>query len=163
MASNLVPSSPLPELRATFFLPARLLPAGEARVHGVVLDVPLDAGVDTLAAYADGTARYINHTGRTIIWEVPEAAGEIGTLVGGLLRVTEGVLPYVEPAGWAPPPEEVGRAQVTVLTRAGLATLPLINNQVSQDLFGAGAALMNALLERALGGEAPAGPAAPPA
>lgn len=147
--------SPLTDLRQTFFLPARLLPAGEVPVHGVVLDVPLEDGLDTLAAYADGTARYINHSGRTIIWEVPDAAGAERELVRRLLEVATGLLPYVKPSGWTPVPAEVGTAQVTILTRAGLATLPLVNNQLSQDLFGAGAALMNALIDRALAGEGP--------
>lgn len=147
--------SPLADLRQTFFLPARLLPAADAPVHGVVLDVPLDNGLDTLAAYADGTARYINHSGRTIIWEVPDATGAERELVRRLLEVAAGLLPYVKPAGWTPVPAEVGTAQVTILTRAGLATLPLVNNQLSQELFGAGAALMNALIDRALAGEGP--------
>ncbi len=151
-----MPASPIPELRATFFLPARLLADSDAPVHGVVLDVPLEDGLDTLAAYADGTARYINHSGRTIIWEVPDATGTERELVRRLLEVAAGLLPYVKPAGWTPVPAEVGTAQVTILTRAGLATLPLVTNQLSQDLFGAGAALMNALIDRALAGEDPA-------
>ena len=151
-----MPASPIPELRATFFLAARLPAEATAPILGVVLDVPLDEGVDTLAAYADGTARYINHSGRTIIWESPSASGEMRELVGRLLQVASGLLAYVTPAGWTPVPADVEAAQVTILTRDGLATLPLINNRLSQGLFGAGAALMGALIERVDAGEGPA-------
>ncbi len=38
-------------------------------VLGVVIEVPLDGSMDTLAAYADGRVRYINQTGRTAVFE----------------------------------------------------------------------------------------------
>src|SRR4051794_629643 len=39
-------------------------PDAEAkRVYGVVLDVPVSGGLDTLAAYEDRSARYLNHAG----------------------------------------------------------------------------------------------------
>src|SRR5262245_6856138 len=44
--------------------------ASEAkRVWGVVLEVHLAEGLDTLAAYADHAARYLNHGGNVIVWE----------------------------------------------------------------------------------------------
>ena len=36
---------------------------------GVVVELGLDEGLDVLAAYRDGTARYINYTGQMIIWD----------------------------------------------------------------------------------------------
>jgi hypothetical protein len=36
---------------------------------GVVVEVPMQEGLDALAAYADGTVRYINHTGRVAVFE----------------------------------------------------------------------------------------------
>ncbi|UGQ45363.1 hypothetical protein [Massilia endophytica] len=36
---------------------------------GVVVEVPMKEGLDALAAYADGSARYINHTGRVAVFE----------------------------------------------------------------------------------------------
>lgn len=36
---------------------------------GVVAEVGLDGGLDTLAAFGDGRARYINHTGKMVFWE----------------------------------------------------------------------------------------------
>lgn len=42
-------------------------------VKGVVIQVPMEGGVDVLAAYADGTARYVNQSGKAIVWEVTDA------------------------------------------------------------------------------------------
>ena len=36
---------------------------------GVVVELGLEDGLDVLAAYKDGTARYINYTGSMVIWE----------------------------------------------------------------------------------------------
>ena len=36
---------------------------------GVVIEVGLDDGLDVLAAFNDGTCRYINHTERLLVWE----------------------------------------------------------------------------------------------
>jgi len=36
---------------------------------GVVVEVALPVGLDVIAAYSDGTARYINHTGKMLVWE----------------------------------------------------------------------------------------------
>ena len=36
---------------------------------GVVVELGLEDGLDVLAAYRDGTARYINYTGHIIIWD----------------------------------------------------------------------------------------------
>lgn len=39
------------------------------QVLGVVIEVPFAERLDVLAAYADGTARYINHQGGMIVWD----------------------------------------------------------------------------------------------
>jgi hypothetical protein len=41
---------------------------------GVIVEVPLEEGLDVLAAYADGTVRYINQTGKFAVFEgAPDA------------------------------------------------------------------------------------------
>lgn len=44
-------------------------PIASRELLGVVVEVPLDGGLDVLAAYKDGTARYINQSENVIIWE----------------------------------------------------------------------------------------------
>jgi len=39
-------------------------------VYGIVLDVPVNSGLDTLAAYEDRRARYINFSGAVIVWDI---------------------------------------------------------------------------------------------
>src|SRR4051794_12571897 len=38
-------------------------------VYGVVLEVPVSGGRDTLAVYADHQARYLNYSGKLLVWE----------------------------------------------------------------------------------------------
>jgi len=40
------------------------------KVCGIVVEVGLDVGLDALAAYEDHSARYFNHSGATVIWDV---------------------------------------------------------------------------------------------
>jgi len=52
-------------------------------IKGTVIEVPMDKGADVLAAYADGTARYVNHSGKVVIWDLPDA--QIGSLIRTVL------------------------------------------------------------------------------
>jgi hypothetical protein len=36
---------------------------------GVIVEIGLDNGLDVLASFKDGTARYINQTGKVLVWE----------------------------------------------------------------------------------------------
>jgi hypothetical protein len=38
----------------------------------VIVEVGLDEGIDVLASFNNGTARYINHTGKILVWETTE-------------------------------------------------------------------------------------------
>jgi hypothetical protein len=42
-------------------------------VYGVVVDMPVKSGFDTLAAYEDLSARYLNFSGAAIIWDAPDS------------------------------------------------------------------------------------------
>jgi hypothetical protein len=43
---------------------------------GVIIEVGLDDGLDVLASFSDGTARYINQTGKMIIWETSDETSD---------------------------------------------------------------------------------------
>jgi hypothetical protein len=63
-------------------------------VHGVVCEVAVGEGHDVLAVYADGSARYLNHSGKVVVADVEggpvaaaaeavlSAAQPLGTVVG---------------------------------------------------------------------------------
>ncbi len=144
-----VPQSPLPELRDTFFIAERIDPTSRRAVQGVILDVPLEEGIDTLAAYADGTARYINHSGRTIIWEVADPDHPMRPLVEALLEAATTVpLPATRQPWRAPTPPD-NTMLATVLTPIGPVTTVLGSDQDSGGLIQAGVALMTALIDAA--------------
>lgn len=121
------------------------------RLYGVVLDVPLDQGVDTLAAYDDRTARYLNQGGGAIVWDATDPA--MDALIDALLAAARPLLETIGVWENARPPLTVGLARVTLLTAEGLhiteATFEeLIEEPNTRAIVTAGTALMSALIER---------------
>jgi hypothetical protein len=85
---------------------------------GVVVEVPLEQGLDVLAAYSDGGVRYINQTGRIAIFEpLPEFRAPIDRLFGHAERVVSVIGPW-DDARRAPPP--AGHVRLTFLVSDGL-------------------------------------------
>lgn len=84
-------------------------------VLGVVLEMPLEAGCDTLAAYVDGTARYLNFSGAAIFWD--RADVEIKGLCQAMVDSTIPVSGRASPRTNLSLPKRM--AQVTLLTRSG--------------------------------------------
>ena len=128
-------------------------PARDAkRVYGVVLEVSLSDGLDVLAAYADHSARYINHGGNVIVWETPEST--MNRHIDDLLRAGQRIVDVIGP--WdgerpGPPPEHSVR--INMLTPAGLHFGEGPFDTLSTDAMGgpaitAGAELMQALIDR---------------
>jgi hypothetical protein len=57
-------------------------PPADVPLLGVVVEVGLDGGLDTLATYTDGRVRYINQAGGMSIVETPELiAAQVGQLI----------------------------------------------------------------------------------
>ena len=88
-------------------------------VMGVVLEVQMQAGLDTLAAYADHTARYINHGGKLIVWEGSgtDMDQRIDAVLNAGQRVADAIGPWAE-ARRGPPPK--GHVRLNMLTPSGL-------------------------------------------
>ncbi len=61
------------DTRARVLACNKLLAAGhkpaEKELLGVIAEVSMDGGLDVLASFKDGTARYINQSGKMIVWE----------------------------------------------------------------------------------------------
>jgi len=47
-------------------------PREAEEIKGIVVQVAVENGIDALAAYVDGTARYVNHSGKAIVWDIPD-------------------------------------------------------------------------------------------
>lgn len=125
-----------------------------SEVLGVVVDMGLEEGLDTLAAFADGSARYLNHSGSAIVWEVPDIA--VGERTRALLAAAEAVIPVTGPLDAPRPgPPGEGGAMISVLTPGGLHVGAGSIHALSRDSRGgpvieAGAALMGLLVDRAM-------------
>jgi hypothetical protein len=88
------------------------------RVLGAVAEVALGEGHDVLAAYADGTVRYLNVGGgaSVIDTEVPSVAAAVGPWLEAAEVIVAAIGPWTEPER---PPLPAGHTRVTVLTPSG--------------------------------------------
>ena len=126
-------------------------PAQARRVYGVVLDVPVAGGTDTLAAYADHGCRYLNHGGGAIVWDQPDPA--MDQLVDRLLRAGQTVADQIGPWDGERPPLPAGVARLSLLCPSGLhfGQAPgdaLPTDPLAGPTFAAGTELLVALIER---------------
>lgn len=126
---------------------------GAGEVLGVVVDMHLEEGLDTLAGFADGSARYLNHSGAAIVWEVADDA--VGARVHDLVEAATAVVPVTGPLdGPRPDPPGMGGAMISVLTRGGIHVGAGSVHALSRDSRGgpviaAAAAVLALLVERA--------------
>lgn len=109
-------------------------------VLGIVLEMPSGGGYDTLAGYADGSARYLNFSGAAIFWDRPD--DEIKYLCQALLAAGAAAGPAAQPRSNVSLPRRGEFA--TLLTRAGLFGI----GNPATELIGAGTALLMKLIAR---------------
>lgn len=86
---------------------------------GVVVEVGLDEGLDVLAAFSDGTARYINHSGKMIFWETVDDESIVYTndLFSKSKAIVEKIGPWDKERPAAP---AQGHARISFLVSDGL-------------------------------------------
>jgi hypothetical protein len=118
----------MPRLESRHYLEAwqhlrglgQLPPAAERkRVLGVVVEVGLEKGVDLVAAYEDGSARYLNFSGAGVVWEKPD--GSLDARVQALLGAGRAVAGKIGPStAPRPPAPGNGRARINMLTPGGI-------------------------------------------
>ena len=109
-------------------------------VLGVVMEMPSGESYDTLAAYVDGSARYLNYSGKAIFWDTPDAT--IKTLCRALIDSTIPASAGAKPRTSLLLPKR--GAQITLLTRSG--NFAITNPPAT--VVGAGAALMMEMIKR---------------
>jgi hypothetical protein len=81
---------------------------------GVIVEIGFEEGVDVLAVYLDGTARYINQSGRLFIWETSDQQSEELTraVFSGASKILDKIGPWEKPR--LNPPKS-GNARITLL------------------------------------------------
>ena len=118
-------------------------PEGKAafEVLGAVLEMPQQGAYDTLAGYTDGSARYLNFSGSSIIWDAADPM--IQKLCQDLIDST---IPASRRAKLRTSLSLPKRGvQVTMLTRSG----PFVIAEPPQTVVAAGGTLMSELIRRA--------------
>jgi len=129
--------------------------AGAGDPLGVVVDLHTDEGLDTLAGFADGSARYLNYSGAGVVWEVPDE--EVGRRVRDLLQAAREVVEVTGPlAGARPGPPGHGGAMISVLTPGGIhvgagSVYALTKDSRGGPVIEAASALLALLVARASG------------
>ena len=117
-------------------------------IKGVVIQVPMKNGVDVLAAYADGTARYVNFSGKTIIWEITDAT--ITTAIHKLLQSCKDLRGVPVAGSRTNPARDLVR--VTLLTFNGNrfveASMQSLDLSPIEQVLGVGAELMANVIKR---------------
>jgi hypothetical protein len=114
----------------------QLPPENLAReVQGVVVEVALERGLDIVAAYADGSARYFNYSGAAIVWDTHDT--EIDRMITELLAVGQGIVDVSGPwDGPRPPAPPIGSVRINMLTFSGLHFGQGSFQTISQDGLG---------------------------
>jgi hypothetical protein len=122
---------------------------------GVVAEMPVHSAHDLLAAYHDGTARYLNYSGKVVIWEDPGVA-EIRSAIDDWLATGQVIANAIGP--WersALPPLPVGHVRVMTLTPAGPRfgqgpAAGLSEDPIAGSFLTAATKLMQLILSRAM-------------
>lgn len=116
---------------------------GKKELLAVIVEVGLDGGLDVLASFPNGTARYINQTGKILVWETTTdlTANELtNELFAKSKQVVNQIGPWDKPR--KPHPAK-GNTRITFLLSDGL----YFGEAPTAGLFSdplAGPALMNA-------------------
>jgi len=93
-------------------------PVPRRALMGVVVEVPLDSGLDTLAAYRDGSARFIHGSGRTTLVEGPMAG--VDPIVRRLLAAAQAVVDRIGPSDRPRGPAPQGNVRINFIVSDGL-------------------------------------------
>ena len=136
----------------------RLRELGEAgpakELLGVVIEHPLEGGLDTLAAYSDGGARYINHTGKMCVIEerIPAVDERLRALLAAARPLVDQIGPWDKPRL---PPPPVGAVRLSFLVSDGLyfgqgSPAALAKDPLGGAVLAAGARLLEVIVERTL-------------
>ena len=94
-------------------------PVLRREILAVIVEVGLQKGQDTLACYRDGTARYINHTGKIVFWDSVNPHSK--ELTDRIFDESEKMIAHLGPweYGRLNPPKP-GFARITLMASNGL-------------------------------------------
>lgn len=89
------------------------------KLFGVIVEIGMAEGQDTLAVYADHSARYFNYSGKSIIWQ--NADDSLDTLIDDIFKQSANIVSKIGPwQGTRPSVTANGMARINFLTSHGL-------------------------------------------
>jgi hypothetical protein len=118
---------------------------------GVIVEIGLDNGLDVLAAYRDGSARYINHSGKLIVWDAVDNISD--KLINELFINSERVVRKIGPWDKARRPfPKKGIVRISFLVSDGLyfgegPIVVLFNNDLDGPALYSATQLMKYLIK----------------
>jgi len=143
------------ESRVQILAGNKLIAQGHAidyqELRGVIIEVGMDEGLDVIAAYSDGTARYINYSEKLIVLEAQTA--QSNALIDDLFNCGNEVIQKIGPWDKARLPfPPAGQVRLTFLVSDGLyfGQGPfdvLAEDPMGGPVIGAAAELMKFLTE----------------
>ncbi|MGA0555394.1 hypothetical protein ACO2Q8_02005 [Larkinella sp. VNQ87] len=142
------------KLLACFRLRAGGHPVPKRELLAVVIEVGLDKGLDVLASYQDGTARYINQSEKIAIWETTDSRSNL--LTSNLFRDSIAIVSKIGP--WAGPRRPFptrGNLRISFLLSDGLyfgegPMNALFNDPLAAPALNAAVQLMQYITDRVL-------------
>jgi hypothetical protein len=120
-------------------------------VQGIVIEVGLEKGVDSVAAYSDHSARYFNQGGGVIVWDAPNSDKVMDGHVDALLQAARVIAAKTGP--WEnphPPPPRNGMVLLNLLTYGGIHIGAGPMEAMCRDQMGGHAIQMGLKLMKAL-------------
>lgn len=118
----------------------------------VIVEVGLEDGLDVLAAFNNGTARYINQTGKMLIWETTDSTSSQLTddLFSKSRAIVNKIGPWDKPRRPAP---TKGNARITFLVSDGLyfgegSMDVLFNDKMARPALNSATMLLKYLTEK---------------
>ena len=120
----------------------------------VIVEVGLDSGLDALASFYDGTARYINQTGKILVWETTDEKSN--ELTQDLFLKSQNIVNQI--GVWNKPRRPAttkGNVRITFLVSDGLyfgegPIDVLFNDQMASPALTSATYLMKYLTEKSL-------------
>lgn len=85
----------------------------------IIVEIGLDSGLDVLAAYRDGSARYINHTGKILIWDARDTTSDqlMADFFSEGEKIVNKIGPWDKPRLPCPP---TGKVRISFIVSDGL-------------------------------------------
>jgi hypothetical protein len=128
-------------------------------VHGIVCELNNEEGVGTIAAYADGSIRWIGGKGNVTVWDAPDGDAEINRLVNELLKSSEPLVNNAPATDKHKTPEpELDHFRVSILTFGGIHTVESFGPDIDEKHALAPALVASAKLVEAVSKKSQAQP-----